>query len=228
MSLLESFYPGQAGVVPYPVSQPVAVPAAVANHHNNIPDAGVSRTPLPGVIPVIDNSNNGYRVVAQQPVHVTHMPPTSVSLPQDMFEGGFNEAPADIPQPQPMAVAPQPSQFAPAAARAAAAIIAAATAQPIPERVEALPVQVEFGIAMGDKSEEFFCSYLDVLTHGTLLVFVNRTGTKTWFPADRDEAVAVRIGVQKLVHLARILPMPFSYGGFDFRFMLSTEQRVIE
>lgn len=201
------------GGINFPVAQEAPVTTPGDNHFHNIPAAEVPRSELASSIPVIDLSNKN-AVVGEVTVYTPMLPPTYVEgQGPDLFAGASVPATVNNSFPQPLAtpVMPVPG------------LSSGNIASTKPS------VRVQFDINVGGQDETFHWSYADVIwqKEGSLLVFVSPVDGDKWFPAVREEPVAVRIGEEKLVHLALVLPLRFSYAGNEFRMMVSLEQRQL-
>ena len=192
-------FPAPPGSIPYPV--PMTTPQHVAERRDhatqNIPPAGSPRALLPASIPIVDNSSGGQQTIGYVPVQTQHMPPSR--HPDD----------ANVEQ------TPAPDFLRTPVVGAAAA-----------GRLQA-EINVHFSLMVAGVPEEFDWSYAAVAQDGSLLVFVSDNNAKSWFPPDRDEPLALRIGNNPEVHLGQVLPMSFVYNGQRFRFIMSLEQHAI-
>jgi len=94
-------------------------------------------------------------------------------------------------------------------------------------RQAAAEIDVHFSLMVAGVPEEFDWSYVAVIQEGNLLVFVSDNNAKSWFPPDRDEPLALRIGNNPEVHLGQVLPLSFAYNGQRFRVIMSLEQHAI-
>lgn len=79
-------------------------------------------------------------------------------------------------------------------------------------------VEVNFSLEFAGEEQEFISDYMDVrIEDNDLMVFVARAGERLWLPKPSQSAeIAVQIQHGDTVYKIAVLPLRFTYGGWQF------------
>lgn len=204
-----------------PVARPVGAVSnnAVAAHTPNIRSHTELRSVPNPVIPMIDNSGGGYKVVNTITVASEQAAPTYMPGEQPMLMPG--EQAQKVAQVQnPWA---QPAVAAPTGGSLLGLFSATATPAVSPAPAAVMPYSVRFSVGNAQGSEDVMSAFGDVDVHEDLLVFVNPVGppdADPWFPEDIPAGyqVAVKVEGTNTVYLVVASAFKFDYAGARFKF----------